>query len=341
MKARIPLQVEVCGPTQRRASRQVQRPALPRVEPRRRTGTILHRSPLAESGDVLSVNLLSGCGHRCAFCSARAYSTYPGDDVVHLYENTAEKLAEELTQRRHKPRAVYLCPSTDPFPPLAEVQHETGRVVEVLARHGVESWLMTRGFIRPAALKVLAAHREFVRVTLGITTLERGLQRVLEPLAAPPRLRLRQIVQLRKLGIPVRVAVEPLVPGLTDTRANLEELLTGLAAVGVRNVTAGFMFLRQGIRDNITAALAAHGWDKQVLDAFAGGPILEGEGIAAARYLSKSRRQHTYATMMALAAGHGITVRVCDITNPDFRPPRRVDVPLTPRQPLLPMFDRL
>ena len=44
---------------------------------------------------------------------------------------------------------------------------------------------------------------------------------MLEPLTASPRLRLRQIRRLRDLGIPVQVALEPLVPGLTDTRDNL------------------------------------------------------------------------------------------------------------------------
>lgn len=299
---------------------------------------MLHPSPLAEAPDVLALNLMMGCAQRCAFCSARAYTSYPGDEVVYLYSNTVERLEEEIKRRRHKPRAVYLSPSTDPFPPLAEIQRETVRVVEFLAEHGIESWLMTRGLIRPSALKALAARREFVRVTVGITTLDRHLQRVLEPLTAPPRLRLRQIAQLKKLGIPVRVAVEPLVPTLTDTRDNLEELLAGLAAAGVKQLTTGYMFLRPGIRDNLIKALAVHGWDQQVLGAFTHGKILEGNGIAPARYLSKVMRQHTYATMMALAAPLGITVRVSDITNPDFRPPRRLEIPVIPRQPLLPMF---
>src|SRR5205085_5203841 len=135
---------------------------------------------------------------------------------------------------------VYLCPSTDPFPPLAEVQAETARVVAVLGEHGVQAWLKTRGWIRPAALEVLAAHRERVKVTVGLTTLDRTMQRVLEPLAAPPRLRLRQIKQLHSLGISVQVALEPLVPGLTDTRANLTAVLDALALAGVHQVTTGY-----------------------------------------------------------------------------------------------------
>jgi DNA repair photolyase len=310
---------------------------LPRAVKRERRGPVLHASPLADSPDVLSLNLATGCGQRCAFCSARAYPNYPGDEVVYLFSDTTERLADELAGRKHKPRAVYVSPSTDPFPPLAEVQAEAARVVETLARHGVEAWLMTRGYIRPAALRVLASHRERVKVTVGLTTLDRTLQRVLEPLAAPPRLRLRQIAKLREAGVAVQVALEPLVPGLTDTRDNLREVLQALARLGVRRVTAGYLFLRQGIRANLIQALQPLGWDEMVVSAFAGGPVLEAGPIAPARYLPKATRQRGYATLMALAAEAGLTVSVSGLTNPDFQPPRRSAVRLTARPPVLPL----
>src|SRR5262249_8742214 len=156
--------------------------------------------------------------------------------------------------------------------------------------------------IRPEALGVLAEHRERVRVTVGLTTLDRSLQRLLEPLTAPPRLRLRQISRLRELGIAVGVALAPLVPGMTDTRATLEPLLRRVAGRGVRQVSAGYMFLREGIADNLNAALGESGWAALVLDAFRGGPVLTAPGMAAARYLPKARRQRGFAGLMAMAA---------------------------------------
>src|SRR4051794_23821581 len=280
---------------------------LPRLEWRDRRGPALHLSPFGDGEEVLSLNLATGCVHRCAFCSVRAYPSYPGDGVLHLFRDTADCLDKELSARRTKPRAVYVSPSTDPFPPINEVQAEAARVATVLARHGVEAWFMTRGYLRPSALATLALHREFVKVTVGITTLERSWQRVLEPLAAPPRLRLRQVAELRRLGISVQVGVEPLVHGLTDTRANLEELLDALAAAGVRHVSAGYLFLRQGIREHLEQALAPFGWD-HLLQLHASGPTLQHDHVAPARYLPKPLRQRGYAALMSLAAGFGITV---------------------------------
>jgi DNA repair photolyase len=227
-------------------------------------------------------------------------------------------LGEELARRRPAPRAVYISPSSDPFPPLAEVQAETAAVVEVLAEHGVQSWLMTRGYIRPTVLRRLAVHREKVRITVGLTTLDRHLRRVLEPLAAPATLRLRQIAQLRQLGFRVQVALEPLVPGLTDTRANLTTLLQALAGAGVRQVTVGYLFLRPGIQENLRRALELYGWSELVLGCYAKGPVLAQDSIRAARYLPRTDRQRGYAALMALAAGQGITVTINGLTNPDF-----------------------
>lgn len=311
--------------------------SLPRVVRVPWKGPVLHAGPFADHPDVLGLNIAQGCAHRCAFCSARAYPSYPGDDVLYLYQGTAELLAEELAGRKHKPRAVYISPSTDPFMPLVEVQEETARIVEVLAEHDVAAWLMTRGWIRPSAQAVLARHADRVKVTLGLTTMNRPLHRILEPLAAPPRLRLRQVAHLRDLGIAVHVALEPLIPGLTDTSDNLAPLLEALALAGVRQVSASYMFLRSGIRDNLAAALEPGGWKDLVLDEYKNGPVMPAGSIAPARYLPKARRQRGYATLTALAARVGIKVSVSALTNPDFWTPVPAAEP-APRQRLLPMW---
>jgi DNA repair photolyase len=295
---------------------------LPRVQRIERKNHGLHASPFADQPDVLSLNLTRGCVHRCPFCSVRAHAAYTGNDLIYLFANTAKQLEKELSIRRTLPRAVLISPSTDPFPPNAQIQAEAVSVIEVLAKHKVEAWIMTRGLIRPSARAILEAHRSWVKVTVGLMTLDRALQRRLEPLCASPRLRLKQIIDLRFRHIPVQVALEPLIPGLTDTRECLAPLLGELAGAGVRHVRTSYLFLRSGIQDNLVQALEPIGRDQSVLEAFSGGPILAAGGIAAARYLPKSRRQRGYAALMALAAEYGMTVSVCGATNPDFSAPR-------------------
>jgi DNA repair photolyase len=285
---------------------------------------------------VLSLSLTRGCGHRCTFCSVRAQPSYPGDEVLYLYGDSAERLEEELAHLAATPTAVLISPSCDPFPPLARVQAESARVVNVLASHGIEVWLMTRGFIRPSIERLLARHAERVKVIVEMTTMDRALQRRLEPLAAPPRLRVRQIGRLRRLGIDVQVGLEPLVPGLTDTRQNLTCLLEALSDVGVQHITTGYMFLRKAISEHLHEAIEDIA--PEIVEAYAGGPLLASGSIAPARYLPKKYRQRGYARIMALAVDFGITVRVSATTNPDFQYSRAADGNAARDRASLPLF---
>lgn len=307
---------------------------LPRLELVERRGTLLRPSPMADllDQDILSLNHVSGCPHRCTFCYMRGYPGYEGDEVVYLYRNAAELLRMELSDRRRLPKAVYLCPSTDPFPPFNEIQTETCRILETLADFGVQAWFMTRGFIRPAAMDYLARHQKLVQVTFALTAFDEKLRRVLEPLAAPTRMRLRQLKTLRELGIPTHATIEPLIPNLTDTRENLAPLLNALAAIGIDRVSTSYLYLRPGIQQNLEKDLAPLDWAEPIIESFASGPILPMGRIAAARHLPRADRQRGYAKLMALAAERGIKVSVSGLTNPDFRAPRERIV--HPQKPL-------
>ena len=204
-----------------------------------RRGSVVSACPFAEQDNVLSLNLTQGCVHQCPFCMVRSQAGPSSPPVIRLYANTALALERELLQRRRLPRAVYISPASDPFPPHAAAQREAVQVAGVLAEHGIDAWFMTRGYIRPTILRLLAEHAAHVKVTVALTTLNRSLQRVLEPLTAPPRLRIRQMADLRAAGISVQVALEPLLPGLTDTRENLAVLLETLAGAGVTHRMPG------------------------------------------------------------------------------------------------------
>jgi DNA repair photolyase len=293
---------------------------LPRITFKSRRGPLLHANPLCDDPSVLSLNIAQGCMHRCTFCSIRGHASYRGDEEILLYSNTAKLLDAELARRSMLPRAVVISPSCDPFAPSLLVQEETLNVVRVLAKYGVEAWLMTRGFVRPKIFEALRPFREKVRFRLAMTTSDRKLQRVIEPLTAPPVLRMRQLRALRAAGFRVDVAIEPLLPGVTDTRENLQPLLRELAEAGIEAVSVGYAFLRGGIRENLKEALSGLGIDvEDIDDDYRKGPILTSGLIAAARYLPRVRRERSYAALMSWGEDLGIRVSVCRTTNPDFR----------------------
>lgn len=312
-----------------------ERPPAIQIERRRHPGPVLRPVSSGAPADVWTIRVIEDFGYSGELSLALEQSKEGEGEPIVLYCDAADRLEKELDSQREPLRAVQINPWVDSFPASEAIQAEVGRVVERLAARGIDCHLMTRGMIHPKIERLLASCRRHVKLTCRFTTLDRSMQSVLEPLAASARLRLHQLGRLLDLGVQVHVALDPLVPGLTDTRASLQPLLEAVAKTGVREVTVGYVVLRSDTRESFLRALEPHGWHDVVLDAFADGCQLKVGAGASVWSLSKSRRQRGYATVMALAAGLGMTVRIHGVTNPDFGP--KAEPPASaPRQRLLP-----
>ena len=93
---------------------------------------------------------------------------------------------------------------------------------------------------RDADLLAAMAARSLVNVSVSLATLDEELSRRMEPRAAGPRPRLGVIERLSRLGVPVRVLVAPVIPGLTDHE--VEKVLGAARDAGARD--AGYVLLR-------------------------------------------------------------------------------------------------
>ena len=103
-------------------------------------------------------------------------------------------------------------------------------------------------------LSELAEHQA-AAVALSITTLDDGLQRIMEPRTSSPSRRLEAIARMAEAGVPVAVTIAPVVPGLTDHE--LPGIVEAAAEAGA--VTAGYIMLRlpHGVRPAVRALAGA------------------------------------------------------------------------------------
>ena len=85
----------------------------------------------------------------------------------------------------------------------------------------------------------LAGHG-LVHVNVSVTTLDNALSSRLEPRAAAPHTRLRNIERLRQAGVPVGVLVAPVIPAITDME--LERILEAVHSAGAQ--WASYVLLR-------------------------------------------------------------------------------------------------
>lgn len=298
----------------------------PRVIHVARKGRVLRPSPTAPG--VFGLDLTAGCLHGCAYCHIRGASRWPGADRVLFDPFSAEALETALNDLGGEVQRVVLSPSSDPFPPHRGIRAEAVRAVQVLLRRGIPIVLTTRGRIPKALFELLAEHAELVRVALGVLTLNRAISRALEPRAASPRGRIRDLTRLVASGVTVEARFEPLVPGLTDTRENVIPLFEALASAGVRRVVTHYLFLHLAMTTPLEQALSPLGWSERLRDAFEGGRVFPIGTIGSTKHLPVEIRREGLARLIAWGAQYGLIVETGAAQNPDLP---RIEPPRLPR----------
>ena len=213
------------------------------------TKTIIARNNSPDISFDTSLNPYRGCEHGCVYCFARPTHEYLGfsagldfESKIMVKENAAVLLEAELSSLKWKPQTVVLSGVTDPYQPVERRLEITRGCLQVLAKFRNPVGIITKNRLVTRDIDVLRelAEHDAVAVNVSVTSLDRELQRILEPRTSPPQARLDAIAQLNAAGIPVGVMVGPVIPGLTD-----HELPAILAATGKSGAQfAGFVILR-------------------------------------------------------------------------------------------------
>jgi DNA repair photolyase len=131
---------------------------------------------------------------------------------------------------------------TDCYQPAEREFRLTRGILEVLLEARQPACLITKNSLICRDLDLLAemARLRLVSTALSITTLDAELARTLEPRTAAPAAKLRAIGELAGAGVPVRVMVAPIIPGLND--AEVPAILAAAKQAGASG--AGYVMLR-------------------------------------------------------------------------------------------------
>ncbi len=283
-----------------------------------RRGAVLTPSGLACLAGVPTVNLSSGCAHGCVYCYGRGYSQYPGEGVVLVYRDAAERIARELARKRRRPHAVYFSPSCDAFQPLEAVLEESYRSMAAVLEAGVGVEFVTKGAIPDRFLDLFSRHRGRVSAQVGLTTLADGLRATLEPGAATVGERVGAVERLREVGVNVSVRADPLIHGVTDGDGDVVALMAASRERGVTDLAASYLFLRPAIAASLKRHVADRALVERVLTPYTEGVrfCLRG-GAGGGLALPEAIRRAGFERLRRLAAEQGMHVHVCGCKNPD------------------------
>src|SRR6266852_3641866 len=200
-----------------------------------------------------TINPYRGCEFGCRYCYARYTHEFMEmrdgmefEQKIYVKQHAAELLRQEL--RRVKPgESIALGTATDPYQPAEKRYEVTRGILEEFARHrGFELGIVTKSNLVVRDLDLLreVAKTNELSVHVTITTLDTDLARILEPRAPRPDLRLDAVRTLSAAGLRVGLSCSPVVPGITDSPADLEALVRAAAEAGADYVFANPLFLK-------------------------------------------------------------------------------------------------
>jgi DNA repair photolyase len=200
-----------------------------------------------------TINPYRGCEFACKYCYARYTHEFMEmrdgaefEQKIYVKQHTADLLRREL--RRVKPgEPIALGTATDPYQPAERRYEVTRGILEEFARHrGFELGIVTKSnlIVRDVDLLHAVAQNNALSIHITITTLNVELARILEPRAPRPDLRMEAVRELSAAGLNVGVSSSPVLPGITDSPADLEAVVSAAAAAGARHIFAGPLFLK-------------------------------------------------------------------------------------------------
>jgi DNA repair photolyase len=200
-----------------------------------------------------TLNPYRGCEFGCKYCYARYthefMEMWDGLDFerkIYAKTNAPELLRKELEAARDQGLPIALGTATDPYQPAESQFQVTRRILRVIRDfRGVSISITTKSVLVLRDLELLSAisKRNRLSIHFTITTTDARLARLLEPKAPPPAKRFEALQLLAAAGLHVGVNVMPILPGLTDGREQLDNLVHQAAEAGAKFVHGNLLFL--------------------------------------------------------------------------------------------------
>lgn len=174
---------------------------------------------------MYSINPYQGCEHGCIYCYARNSHEYYGfsagldfERKIIVKHNAAQLLEKYFNKKNYQPAAIALSGNTDCYQPAEKKFKITRSLLEVFLkyRHPVSIITKNNLILRDVDLLTELAKLDLIHVNVSITSLSEDLRQKLEPRTVTANGRLNVIKKLSDAGVPVRVMVAPIIPGLNS-----------------------------------------------------------------------------------------------------------------------------
>src|SRR5271165_3750930 len=182
-----------------------------------------------------TINPYRGCEFGCVYCYARYTHDFlelrdPMDfeRKIFVKRMAAEVLSRTLSRTPIGTDAIAIGTATDPYQPAERKYGLTRSMLEIFAQlSGLDLSITTKSSLITRDLELLRGInlRSKLSVNFSLITMNRRLQRTLEPRSPRPSLRLHAMQELSAAGIRCNLLMMPMIPGITDNMGAIERVI--------------------------------------------------------------------------------------------------------------------
>lgn len=206
------------------------------------------------------INVYRGCMHGCVYCDSRSkcYQFTHSFEDIEVKENAPE-LLEQILRKKRKKIMIGTGSMCDPYQPCERDLRITRRCLELIDRYGFGAAVLTKSDMILRDMDVLQSINQKAKavVQTSLTIADEELSRKLEPGVCNSRRRYEVLKEFQRVGIPTVVWMTPILPFLTDTRENVDQILDWCIDADVKGIICWNlgMTLREGDREYYYRAL--------------------------------------------------------------------------------------
>jgi DNA repair photolyase len=195
------------------------------------------------------LNIYRGCSHNCKYCYAiysHDYLGSPDFSKIFVKTNIVELLDKELSSPTWNREIINIGGVTDSYQKAEETMKIMPEVLKVLIKHKTPAIISTKSdlILRDFDLIAELSKLTYINVASTITTMNEDDRKKIEPNGSPSADRFKMLKEFRKTNASVGLHTMPIIPFITDSYFNIENLCAEARQANVHYMLPGVLYLR-------------------------------------------------------------------------------------------------
>jgi DNA repair photolyase len=207
------------------------------------------------------LNIYRGCEHGCHYCYAiysHSYLEEKGNfshlldrecaffQIICVKTNIVEALEKQLGAKSWKKEVINIGGVCDSYQPAEANYGLMRKVLALMIEYKNPITISTKSelILRDYDLFLELAELTYANIAVTVTTMDEKLSSILEPAASSPEKRFAVLRAFKNIASSTGLHIMPILPYLTDSPQNLEQILSLAAECKVDYVLPGILYLR-------------------------------------------------------------------------------------------------